>query len=187
MCRRRNLAQYFRKNPDWEEYFGQDKADYQPPTDQPHQPQPPQLAPLQQSVPSYAPSSAGGARKRRREYDSEEEDGDEVLFSDRFERALEAKQVNIGNGGGRQGEYRGSGYQGLASGYAQLPRTHRGHAPSLDEMKHSAQVEDQERAVANKQQEAQEARRWREHSTIQCIIDHYNTGPTTSPRFSELW
>ena len=148
---RRNLAQYFRKNPDWEEYFGQDKPDYRPPQDQP---QPPQLQ-LQQQ-----PEEPTRARKRMREYDTEDEVEDEGYYSDRAERALGPKHVNIGAG-----------------------RDWVQH--QLEDVKRAAQRR-QELAIKTKQQEAQEARRWREHSTIQCIIDHYNTGPTTSPRFSEL-
>lgn len=36
-------------------------------------------------------------------------------------------------------------------------------------------------AMKQKEQEEKEANRWRESSTIQHIIDHYNQGPWKSP------
>jgi hypothetical protein len=132
---KKNLQDYLRKHPDWEEYVGQDKDE---------------------NGKKYSQHSTQKKRKIN----------EPIRKEPVRPPALSARQESV-----------------LANAEAAARRR---EAAEVQRQMAAQEAEDawhraKDAAMKQKEQEEKEANRWRESSTIQHIIDHYNQGPWKSP------
>ena len=168
---RRNLEQYFKKHPDWEEYTGQDKLD-------PEAYQAGLVAAQTQSK-----------RRRVKEPDHETPETSPAYLSQKHMNQQRSLPHDMYHHHGppqdefsAQMEFLNSMQQRKPVNYSALQQQKAAqHAHQL------AARREYDRATKMRQAEAREAMRWREFGQIQRIIDHYNQGPARQPSLADEW